>query len=174
MPMTLNRNAIPVLAIVAATGLAMTACSEESREEATTAATEAANDAANATKDAAGSMTDAAKDAARDVEAAAIEAKNTFVNGATTQLNALETQVTDFITKARESMPDASGEVNRVRDELNKAIANAKVELEKVRNAGADGWKDASASFQQTMAELQRSFNQVKEQFANSLPKMPG
>jgi ABC-type transporter Mla subunit MlaD len=163
MPMTLNRNAIPVLAIVAAAGLTITACSEESREEATTAVTDAANSAADATKD-----------AAKDVQAAAMEAKDKFVDGAATQLNALETQVTDFINKARESMPDGSAEVNRVRDELNKAIANAKVELEKVRNAGAEGWKDASASFQQTMAELQRSFNQVKEQFANSMPKMPG
>lgn len=163
MPITLNRNAIPVLAIVAAAGLTVTACTEESREEAQTAAVDAANSAANATTDAANQVADAA-----------VEAKNKFVEGASEQLGALETQIDEFITKARESMPDASSEVNRVRDELNKAVANAKVELEKVRSAGAEGWKEASAAFQQTMAELQRSFNQMKEQFSSAMPKMPG
>jgi hypothetical protein len=164
MPITLNRNAVPVLAIFAAAGLTMTACNEQEREDAKTAVTDAATDTANA-----------AKDAGRDVANAAVDAKDKFVNMASTQLNSLETDITDFVNKARENMPNATAEVNRVRDELNNAVAKAKVELEKVRNAGADGWEDASASFKAAMDEVTRTFNQVKAQFTGAEPaKMPG
>jgi hypothetical protein len=163
MPITLNRNAVPVLAIFAAAGLTMTACSEEAREDAKTSMTDAATDTANA-----------AKDAGKDVANAAVDAKDKFVNMASNGLTSLETEITDFVNNAREKMPNATTEVIRVRDELNNAVAKAKVELEKVRNAGADGWEDASASFRAAMDEVTNTFKQVKEQFGGSAPKMPG
>ncbi len=164
MPITLNRNAVPVLAIFAAAGLTMTACDQESRDDAKTAVTDAASDTANA-----------AKDMGQDVADAAVDAKNKFVSAASSGLDSLETEIDAFIAKARENMPDASTEVNRMRDELNNAVAKAKVELEKVRNAGADGWEDASASFRAAMDEVTTTFNKVKEQFTGAMPnKMPG
>lgn len=170
MPITFNRNAIPVFAIVAAAGLTITACTEEGREEATTAV----NDAADATGEAMSKAGDAAKDAAADVQDAAVQAKDQFVETANEQLENLETQVDEFIARARENMPDASSEVNRLRDELNNAVANAKVQLEKVRNAGADGWKAASEQFDEAIAQVRRSFDQLKEQFSGANPEMPG
>ncbi len=164
MPITLNRNAVPVLALFAAAGLTMTACNEQSREDAKTTAVDAANDAAAA-----------AKDAGHDVADAAVNAKDKFVTMASAQLNSLETDINDFVNKARENMPNATAEVNRVRDELNNAVAKAKVELEKVRNAGADGWEDASASFRSAVEDVTRSFNQVKQQLTGAAPaKTPG
>lgn len=167
--MTLNRNAIPVLAVLAAAGLAMTACEE--KPAGSTGSTGAEGQ----------SLVDQAKSAGAEAKkevdqalAAATKAKDEFLAKSNDQVKAMETQISEFIASARERMPSGSNELNRVRDELNNQVAKVKVELQKVQNAGADAWQDVSKSFNDAYGELQRSFTQVKEQFSASMPKLPG
>jgi predicted nucleic acid-binding Zn-ribbon protein len=166
MPVTLNRNAIPVLAIVAVAGLAMSACKEKAGDGPSSPASGQPSSVVD-------QMGDAGKQAADAVREQTAAARDAFVEGASTQLRNLEREVETFIASARERMPSANAEVNRLRDELNNSLAKARVELEKVRNAGADAWKDSSAAFQEAMAEVQRSFNAVKEQLQSAMPSAP-
>lgn len=167
--MTFNRNAIPVLAVLAAAGLAITACEEKPAGSGATGGGQG-----QSLVDQAKQAGDQVKKEAEDALAAAAKARDEFLAKSTEQVRAMETQITEFIGSARERMPDAGAELNRVRDELNSQVARAKVELQKVQNAGAEGWQDVSKSFNAAYAELQRTFSQVKEQFSATLPKLPG
>ncbi|MBX3353523.1 MAG: hypothetical protein KF684_11380 [Phycisphaeraceae bacterium] len=167
--MTLNRNAIPVLAILAATGLAMTACEEKPAGTATQG-----QSVVDQAKSAGAEVKREAEQAVDKAVEAAAKARTEFVNTSTEQLKTLEKDIGEFIASARERMPSGGAELNRMRDELNNQVAKAKVELQKVQSAGADAWEDASKSFTNSYNEIRRTFAQVKEQFSASMPKLPG
>lgn len=167
--MTLNRNAIPVFAIPAATGLAITACEE--KPAGTAPPVQSVVDQANTAGAEVKRETEQAIDKAVEL---ATKARTDFVNTSNQQIKALETEIGEFIASARERMPSGATELNRMRDELNNQVAKAKVELQKVHSAGADAWEDTSKSFTNSYNEIRRTFAQVKEQFSASMPKLPG